>query len=93
MSRIPPESIDAAPTTSRQLLEGVKKQLSVVPNMFPLISNSAAALEGYRGLSAALSKGRLRASTQRAYCTGCLLSSIHRCRGIRPLRSRSIPVT
>src|SRR5207249_1078243 len=65
MSRIPtPESIDAAPTASRPLLEGVKKQLGVVPNMFRLISNSPAALEGYLGLSAALSKGGLPASTR-----------------------------
>ena len=65
MSRIPtPESIDAAPTASRLLLEGVKKQLGVVPNMFRLISNSPAALEGYLGLSAALNKGRLPAATR-----------------------------
>ncbi len=65
MSRIPtPESIDAAPTASRSLLEAVKKQLGVVPNMFRLISNSPAALEGYLGLSAALSKGRLPAPTR-----------------------------
>src|SRR6266581_3879690 len=65
MSRIPtPESIDAAPTASRPLLEGVKKQLGVVPNMFRLISNSPAALEGYLGLSAALNKGRLPAPTR-----------------------------
>jgi len=65
MSRIPtPASIDAAPTASHQLLEGVKKQLGVVPNMFRLISNSAAALEGYLGLFAALSKGRLPAPTR-----------------------------
>ena len=65
MSRIPtPESIDAAPTASRPFLEGVKKQLGVVPNMFRLISNSPAALEGYLSLSAALNKGRLPAPTR-----------------------------
>jgi uncharacterized peroxidase-related enzyme len=65
MSRIPtPATIDAAPTASRPLLEGVKKQLGVVPNMYRLISNSPAALEGYLGLSGALSKGRLPAPTR-----------------------------
>jgi len=65
MSRIPtPATIDAAPTASRLLLEGVKKQLGVVPNMFRLISNSPVALEGYLGLSGALSKGRLPAPTR-----------------------------
>jgi hypothetical protein len=55
MSRIPtPATIEAAPTASRPLLEGVKKQLGVVPNMFRLISNSPASLESYLDLSGAL---------------------------------------
>ena len=58
MSRIPtPATIDAAPAASRPLLEAVKKQLGLVPNMFRLVANSPAALEGYLGLSGALNKG------------------------------------
>jgi len=65
MSRIPtPGTIDAAPIASRPLLEGVKKQLGVLPNMFRMISNSPAALEGYLSLSSALSKGALPAATR-----------------------------
>ncbi|TPV97431.1 MAG: hypothetical protein USCAAHI_03141 [Beijerinckiaceae bacterium] len=65
MSRIPtPATIEAAPTASRPLLEGVKKQLGVVPNMFRLISNSPASLESYLGLSGALNKGALPAQTR-----------------------------
>ena len=65
MSRIPtPATIEAAPVASRPLLEAVKKQLGVVPNMFRLISNSPAALEGYVGLSAALNKGKLAPQTR-----------------------------
>ena len=65
MSRLPiPASIDAAPAASRALLEGVKKQLGVVPNMFRLVSNSPAALASYLGLSAALNKGTLPAATR-----------------------------
>jgi uncharacterized peroxidase-related enzyme len=65
MSRIPtPASIDAAPVASHPLLEGVKKQLGVVPNMFRLIANSPAALRGYVGLSDALNKGTLPAATR-----------------------------
>lgn len=65
MSRIPtPASIDAAPEASRSLLEAVKQQLGVVPNMFRLISTSPAALEGYLGLNGALSKGVLPAATR-----------------------------
>lgn len=65
MSRIPtPASIDAAPIASHPLLEGVKKQLGIVPNMFRLIANSPAALKGYVGLSDALNKGCLPAATR-----------------------------
>jgi len=42
----------------------VKKQLGVVPNLFRLVSNSPAALEGYLGLMGALNKGKLPAPTR-----------------------------
>ena len=65
MSRIPtPASISDAPSASQPLLEAVKKQLGTAPNMFRLISNSPAALEGYLALSGALNKGRLPAQTR-----------------------------
>ncbi|MEO8669464.1 MAG: peroxidase-related enzyme [Bauldia sp.] len=65
MSRIPtPATIDAAPAASQPMLEAVKKQLGVVPNLFRLVSNSPAALEGYLGLSGALAKGALPAQTR-----------------------------
>jgi uncharacterized peroxidase-related enzyme len=65
MSRIhTPASIEAAPAASRPLLEAVKKQLGVVPNMFRVIANSPAALEGYLGLNGALAKGALDAKTR-----------------------------
>ena len=65
MSRIAtPAAIEAAPAAARPLLEGVRRQLGVVPNMFRLISNSPAALEGYVALSGALGKGALPAATR-----------------------------
>ena len=65
MSRIPiPQTIDDAPTASRRLLEAVKRQFCVVPNMFRLVSNSPAALEGYLGLFNSLNKGELPAATR-----------------------------
>jgi hypothetical protein len=65
MSRIPtPATIEAAPAAVQSLLEGVKKQLGVVPNMFRLIANSPAALESYLELSGALTKGTLPAPTR-----------------------------
>lgn len=65
MSRIPtPATISDAPAASRPLLEAVKKQLGVVPNIFRVVSNSPAALQGYVGLSDALKKGALPAATR-----------------------------
>lgn len=65
MARIPtPANIAAAPVTAQPLLEAVNKQLGVVPNLFRLVSNSPAALEGYLGLSGALTKGTLPAATR-----------------------------
>ena len=65
MSRIPtPASIEEAPTASQPLLNAVKKQLGVVPNLFRMVANSPAALEGYLSLSGALNKGSLPAATR-----------------------------
>lgn len=65
MSRIAiPASIAAAPAASQPLLDAVKKQIGVVPNLFRLVANSPAALEGYLGMSGALGKGELPAATR-----------------------------
>ncbi|MEO5626420.1 MAG: carboxymuconolactone decarboxylase family protein [Dokdonella sp.] len=65
MSRIPtPATIDAAPALSQPMLAAVKQQLGLVPNLFRLVSNSPAALEGYLSLSGALAKGDLPAATR-----------------------------
>jgi uncharacterized peroxidase-related enzyme len=64
MSRIPtPATIDAAPEGSREMLQAVKKQFGVAPNLFRLVAISPAALEGYLGLSAALAKATVPAAT------------------------------
>lgn len=64
-SRIPtPATIEAAPEASRSLLEAVKKTLGSVPNLFRLVSNSPAALEGHLGMFGALGKGALPAPTR-----------------------------
>lgn len=65
MSRLlTPASIDASPAASRPLLSAVQKQLGTVPNLFRVVGNSPAALEGYLGLSSALAKGTLPAATR-----------------------------
>ena len=62
MSRIAiPASIAAAPAASQPLLEAVNKQIGSVPNLFRLVANSPAALEGYLGMNGALAKGQLPA--------------------------------
>ena len=65
MSRLPtPSSIEASPAASQPLLQAVKKELGVVPNLFRLVGTSPAALEGYLGLNGALAKGSLEAPTR-----------------------------
>jgi uncharacterized peroxidase-related enzyme len=59
-----PATIADAPSQSRPLLEAVQKQLGMVPNLFGVVANSPAALEGYLGLSSALGKGSLSAATR-----------------------------
>jgi len=64
MSRIPTyTTIDSAPEASRPLLNAVGKQLGVVPNIFRIVANSPAALQGYVGLLGALGGGALPAAT------------------------------
>jgi uncharacterized peroxidase-related enzyme len=65
MSRISiPASIEESAAAAQPLLRAVKAQLGVVPNLFRLVGNSPAALEGYLGLSTALGKGALEAPTR-----------------------------
>jgi uncharacterized peroxidase-related enzyme len=65
MSRIPtPATTADAPDASRGLLDAVQKQLGSVPNLFRIVSNSPAALEGYLGLNGALAKGKLNPATR-----------------------------
>lgn len=65
MSRIAtPTSIETSPAGSQPLLQAVSKQFGSIPNLFRVIGNSPAALEGYLGLSGALGKGHLDARTR-----------------------------
>jgi alkylhydroperoxidase family enzyme len=65
MTRIAtPATVADAPVASQPLLEAVNKQLGVVPNLFRMVGNSPAALEGYLSLMGALGKGELSAQTR-----------------------------
>lgn len=57
-------SIETAPAAAQPLLQSAKKQLGSVPNLFRVIANSPAALEGYFSLNGALAKGALDAKTR-----------------------------
>lgn len=59
-----PATIEAAPSSSRPLLQAVEKQLGLVPNLFRMVASSPAALEGYLGMLGALGKGSLPATTR-----------------------------
>lgn len=65
MSRIPtPATIEDAPEASRPVLEAIQKQIGSVPNIFRLVSNSPAALNGLTSLQGALGKGKLAPATR-----------------------------
>src|SRR5512145_2125043 len=59
-----PASIETSPEASQPLLQAVRKQLGSVPNLFRLVGNSPAALEGYLGLNGALARGKLDGGTR-----------------------------
>ncbi len=63
MPRISIPTLDQTPVATRPLLDAVKKQLGVVPNLMKVVGNSPAALGGYLALSGALAKGALGAKT------------------------------
>lgn len=64
MNRITIPTPDQTPVASLPILDNVKQKLGVIPNLMKLIGNSPAALEGYLGLDAALSKGMITAKTR-----------------------------
>ena len=76
MSRLAIPTRDTAPTAAQPLLDAVEAQLGVVPNLFRLVGNSPAALEGFLGLHGALGrtldlKTRNRLALAMAEVNGC----------------------
>jgi uncharacterized peroxidase-related enzyme len=61
MSRIPPVDPAVAAGKVRDLLAGVQKSLGATPNLYRVVAQSPAALEGVLGLTGALARGRLGA--------------------------------
>jgi len=61
MSRIPPVDHAAASGEAKELLDGVKGALGVVPNIFATMVQSPKVLEGFLALNSALGQGQLSA--------------------------------
>ena len=65
MSRIQtPALISDAPIDAQPSLETINNSLGSVPNIFRIIANSPATLDGLIGITSALSKGALPAATR-----------------------------
>jgi uncharacterized peroxidase-related enzyme len=76
MSRLAIPARDDVPDASRPILDAVQKQLGVVPNMFRLIAQSPAALQGFTANNGALGrtldvKTRERIALAVAQVNGC----------------------
>jgi uncharacterized peroxidase-related enzyme len=63
MSRISMPALDQTTAATLPLLDAVRKQLGLVPNLMKVVGNSPAALGGYLALGGALAKGALGAKT------------------------------
>ena len=59
MSRLTPLAPESTTGKAKDLLDGVGRQLGMVPNMMRTMANSPAVLEGYLQLSGALSRSTL----------------------------------
>lgn len=76
MSRLTIPARDAVPAASAPLLDAVEKSLGVVPNLFRLVGQSPAALEGMLSLNGALGRTLDAATRERialavAQVNGC----------------------
>lgn len=56
MPRIEPVQVSQVTGKARQQLEGIQRNLGMVPNLFKTLAHSPAALSGYVGMSGALSQ-------------------------------------
>lgn len=64
MNRIPQVDPVLATGKTRQLFDGVQAKLGVVPNLFRVLGNAPAALDGYLQFSGALARGSLGAKVR-----------------------------
>jgi uncharacterized peroxidase-related enzyme len=63
-NRIPPVDLDHATGAIRRLFAEIRTKFALVPNLFRVLANAPAALEGLMALSAALARGALDEKTR-----------------------------
>ena len=70
MNRIAPLDPVTATGKARELFDGVRAKLGVVPNLFLVLGTAPAALDGYLSLSSALSGGGFNAKVREQVALG-----------------------
>jgi len=76
-SRLQAVNPDSATGKAKEVLDTVKQQMGKVPNIFQLMANSPAAVDGYLAFSSALSGGLLTAKQREQIAITC--AEIHVC--------------
>jgi uncharacterized peroxidase-related enzyme len=66
MSVLKPQTIDSAPAAARPALEGIRKQLGFIPNLFATFAESPTLIAGYLALDAVYNKGSLSPAERQA---------------------------
>lgn len=76
-ARIPPVTPANTPEATKPILEGIKKAIGMVPNLYATLGHSPAALKGYLALSEALAGGSL--SVREAELVALHVSELNGC--------------
>jgi uncharacterized peroxidase-related enzyme len=76
-TRIKPVDVDNATGQTKEVLDSVKQKMGRVPNIFQLMANSPAAVNGYLGFSGALSTGVLTDKQRELIAITC--AQVHIC--------------
>lgn len=76
-SRLQPVDVDKATGETKAVLDAVQKKMGRVPNIFKLMANSPAAVQGYLDFSGALAKGVLSPKLREQIAITC--AETHTC--------------
>ncbi len=76
-TRLQPVDVEKATGKTKEVLDTINQKMGKVPNVFKIMANSPAAVEGYLGFSAALANGVLSRKLQEQIAITC--AEIHIC--------------